>query len=120
MQTIPKMSIAFIIAFGFTTAVFGQEKSALKQVSIRFQNNSILFRHVTLVTYWSETATDNATEGVVLAPYFTTKKTYQVGTQVYFANHKQVDVVMSGKRLQGTPFMVVKAEDEGKTFKIFK
>lgn len=88
-------------------------------VKVRFRNNSIVFRHVTIVTYLP-VQEGNGTEGVLLAPYSGKTKTYEVGTKVYFANSKQVDTVMSGKKLEGVPFMVIKAEDEGKTFNIFK
>ncbi len=91
----------------------------LQQVKITFRNNSIVFRKVTLVTYFP-IEPGNSTEGKVLAPYSSITKTYPVGTKVYLANGKQVEVVMSGKRLEDKPFLTVTAEDEGKTFNIFK
>lgn len=92
----------------------------MQKVKIRFRNNSIVFRKVTIVTYFPIDLGGNSTEGMVLMPYSSTTKIYKVGTKIYLANSTQVDTVMNGKKLGGTPFLVVKAEDEGKTFNIFK
>jgi hypothetical protein len=43
--------------------------------------------------------------------------TYKEGTKIYLANSKQIDVVMSGKRIdQDKPFLILKKGDAGKTF----
>ena len=40
------------------------------------------------------------------------------GTKLYLANQKQVDIVMGGKSIDnGKPFLVIKKEDDNKTFK---
>lgn len=119
MQKTRKIFIAVLILVGglFSTLLAQNEK--LQEVKVRFRNNSIAFRKVTIITYFPIEA-GNSTEGLVLAPYFSTVKKYAIGTKIYFADKKQVGIVMSGNKLNGIPFMVVKAEDEGKTFNIFK
>lgn len=120
MQKTRKIFIAVLIMVGglFSTLLAQNEKS--QNVKVRFRNNSIAFRKITIITYFPTEWAGNSTEGLVLAPYFSTVKKYAVGTKIYFADKKQVGIVMSGNKLNETPFMVIKAEDEGKTFNIFK
>jgi len=108
---------AFIFIALVSTAQAQAEK--IENVKVRFRNNSIVFRKVTIITYFP-IKTGNSTTGMVLAPYFSTAKEYMVGTKIYFADRKQIDTVMGGNRLEGKPFLVIKAEDEGKTFDIFE
>lgn len=118
MNTTRKIFISVLLLVGLFSTILAQDDK-LQNVKVRFRNNSIAFRKVTIITYFPIEA-GNSTEGLVLAPYFSTIKTYMIGTKIYFADRKQVGIVMSGNKLSGTPFMVVKAEDEGKTFNIFK
>lgn len=118
-----KIATLLIFALASVSILWAQTESSkvekIPTVKVRFRNNSIVFRHVTIITYFPAQE-GNSTEGVLLAPYTGKTKTYEVGTKIYFANSKQVDTVMSGKKLEGVPFMVIKAEDEGKIFNIFK
>ncbi len=118
MHTARKIFVVILLLVGLFSTILAQNEKS-QNVKIRFRNNSIIFRKVTIITYFPIEA-GNGTEGLVLAPYFSTVKKYAVGTRIYLANSKQVDIVMSGKSLEGIPFLVVKAEDEGKTFNIFK
>jgi hypothetical protein len=108
--------IAFIsICIISYTSTFAQEKP--KKVTVNFKNNSIFPRKYTIVAY-SPNSEGNATIGCFILPMGTKKITDVVGTKFYLADSKQVDVVMSGKKLSGTPFYIAKAEDNGKTINL--
>lgn len=88
-------------------------------VKISFLNNSSLPRGFTLVSY-TPGENLNETNGFRLAPYKSVTKRYPVGTAIYVASKEEVDVVMSGARLEGKPFITVNANDEGRTVKLVK
>ena len=88
-------------------------------VSVRFRNNSIKFQKVALITY-EPGGQGNSTNIFTLAPYAFTSRKFVVGTRVYLANDKQVDVVMSGQPLTDKPFLTVNKKDSGKLFNIFE
>ena len=44
----------------------------------------------------------------------------EIGTRLYVADSDQIDTVMGGQKLTGTPFLTVKAEDSGKIFSLNK
>ena len=89
------------------------------EITVRFRNNSIKFQKVALITYKPDEQSNN-TNIFKMAPYAFTSQKFPVGTRVYFANNKQVDVVMSGQPLTDKPFLVVRKEDSGKLFNIFE
>ena len=95
------------------------ETSVEREVIVRFRNNSIKFQKVALITY-EPGKPGNSTNIFTLAPYAFTSRKFAVGTRVYFANDKQVGVVMSGQSLTDKPFLVVRKEDSGKLFNIFE
>jgi hypothetical protein len=95
------------------------ETSVEREVTVRFRNNSIKFQKVALITY-EPGEPGNSTNIFTLAPYAFTSRKFAVGTRVYFANDKQVGVVMSGQPLTDKPFLVVRKEDSGKLFNIFE
>jgi hypothetical protein len=103
----------------FNTAVAQKASQKSPEVEIYFKNNSFRFRKVMLITYRPEDKGSNGTRGFVMPPFFSTTHKFSVGTKVYFANNRQVDVVMSGNKLEDKPFLTVKAEDNGKSYKIF-
>ena len=88
-------------------------------IAISFKNNRVFFKKITLITYRPD-ETGNGTEGFIMKPFGTVTKQYPPGTRIYFADSKQVEKVMSGRKLDDRPFMVVTPEDSGKTFDIFK
>jgi hypothetical protein len=96
-----------------------QTESSQKLVTLSFENNSPLPRTFTLVSY-APGEPGNETNGFTLAPYANRQKQYPVGTAVYVATKDQVDIVMSGRRLQGKPFITVNADDEGRLVKLIK
>ncbi len=88
-------------------------------ISVRFRNNSALPHKVAMITY-KPGESGNGTNIFMIMPYATTKQRFPVGTKVYFADDKQVDVVMSGNRIDSSnPRLTVKPEDAGKTVDIF-
>ncbi|WP_460939794.1 hypothetical protein [Spirosoma humi] len=94
--------------------------SSIPIVTLRFRNNSLLPRKIMLITYRPD-ETGNGTQGIMLMPQGTTTQKLPIGTKVYFADDKQVDIVMSGQRIDGSkPFLVVRKEDKGKTINIFR
>lgn len=95
----------------------GLTKSDQQLISLRFHNNSPLPRKVALVSY-APGDEGNETNGFTLAPYASREKQYAVGTAVYVATKQQIDVVMSGRRLRGKPFLTVAATDEGRTVQL--
>ncbi|AKD56184.1 hypothetical protein [Spirosoma radiotolerans] len=95
-------------------------RSSIPLVTVRFRNNSLLPHKIMLITYRPD-ETGNGTQGIMLMPQGSTTQKLPVGTKVYFADAKQVNVVMSGQRIDGSkPFLVVKKEDGGKTIDIFR
>ncbi|MDZ7935855.1 MAG: hypothetical protein U5M51_13010 [Emticicia sp.] len=118
-----KKQISTIALFTIlSVGVFAQEKqtnTAKKQkVSITFKNNSVLPRKYTFVTYQTKDRSSNATEGMVLAPYATKTVTNVVGTELFLADKKQINIVMSSKKIEDKAFWVFKSEDNGKTINL--
>ena len=121
MQTLQKSIFSAVVLLLVLLTTQNQavaQDTQKKEITVKFQNNSIIFRKVTLVSYYPS-GSGNSTEGMVLAPYFSVSKTFEEGTKIYFASNKQIDVVMSGKKIEDKPFLIIKLEDAGKTFKIF-
>ena len=83
-------------------------------VAFKLHNTSLLPRKITLISY-APGETGNGTYGFMMGMKGTKSVYFSVGTKLYIANSEQVDVVMSGKRIDGgKPFMIVKKEDAGK------
>jgi hypothetical protein len=110
-------SIALVVGTFFNSAA-QEAKPTQPEVSVKFRNNRLCFSKVAMVSYSPKDNGGNGTEVKVMMPYSVVERNYEVGTKIYFANNRQVDVVMSGKKIEDRPFMVVKAEDAGKTFDI--
>ena len=90
----------------------------LPTVSFRLRNNGLLPRKVAVISY--EPGQDgNSSSFFILGPYSSSKQRFPIGTKIYLADNAQVDIVMSGKRLDSSkPFLTVTKEDAGKTFNI--
>lgn len=113
-----QISIIAILGFFLTSfsPVFSQYK-AEKTVTFKFKNNSILPYKYTFITYAPNTK-GNGTFGDILIPNGTKEFNVLVGTKIYLANRKEVNIVMSGNQLAGEPFYVVKLEDDGKVINL--
>ncbi len=107
--------ISTLIISLFTNAT--PVKDGSKRVTISFKNNSILPRKYTIISYSPEQE-GNSTNGVMMLPYGTKEFTVTAGTKFYLADNQQVSIVMSGNKLNGKPFYVVKAEDNDKTINL--
>lgn len=89
-----------------------------KTVSVRLHNPSLLPKKVALISY-EPGETGNGTTIFMMAPKGTRSFRFPVGTKLYTADSEQVDVVMSGKRIDsGKPFLMVKTEDANKVFDV--
>jgi hypothetical protein len=90
----------------------------LQQVTFRLRNNSLLPVKFTIISY-RPNESGNGTTTHWLLPFTSKAFQFPVGTKIYLADQKQVNTVMSGKRIdQQTPFLTVKKEDANRTFKI--
>jgi hypothetical protein len=83
-------------------------------IAFKLHNPSWLPRKVTLISYAPGEA-GNSTSIFMMAMKSNIAFSFPVGTKLYLANSEQVDVVMSGKRIDsGKPFHVVRKEDTGR------
>jgi Putative auto-transporter adhesin, head GIN domain len=96
------------------------QTGTIQKVSISLRNNSPLPRKFMVISYQPSDNGGNGTNGVVIMPTFSKSFEFEVGTQIFIADSEQVDTVMGGKKLTGTPFLTVKAEDAGKIFSLNK
>ena len=89
-------------------------------VTVLLRNNSFLPRRIALITYRPDEA-GNGTTIAILWPLGVRKVNVPPGTKLYIANPKQVDLVMSGKRIdQHKPFLTVRQADNFHIFDIFE
>lgn len=110
-----KLLLAFSLMTGFG-GIANAQSSQATTVSIKLKNSSLLPKKVAIISYQPGDA-GNGTEQVTIMPKSEKGLTYKVGTKIYLADAKQVDVVMSGQRIgKDKPFLIVKKEDAGKTF----
>ena len=88
------------------------------QVSFRLHNTSLLPKKVSLISY-APGESGNGTQLFTILPKGSRTFSFPVGTRLYLANSEQVDVVMSGKRIDsGKPFLTVQQGDAGRAFDI--
>jgi hypothetical protein len=91
---------------------------ATGNVSFRLHNTSLLPKKVSLISY-APGETGNGTQIFMMAPKGNRKFTFPLGTRLYLANSDQVNIVMSGKRIDnGKPFLTVQPSDAGKAFDV--
>ncbi len=108
-----KMMISFSLFLTIHYAAIAQN-----EVSLKLKNNSLLPASITLVSY-TPGENGNSTKGLMLFSLCTKTIKFKPGTKIYLANKDQVNTVMSGARIDDQPpFLVVKKEDEGKSFNI--
>ena len=90
----------------------------LPTVSFRLRNNSLWPRKIALISY-EPGQNGNSTNIFPIGPYGSSKQRFPLGTKIYLADNAQVDIVMSGKRLDsGKPFLTVTKDVDGKTVNI--
>jgi hypothetical protein len=87
-------------------------------VSFRLHNTSLRPRKVSLISY-APGESGNGTQVFTMLPKGSRTFSFPEGTRLYLANSDQVDIVMSGKRIDGgKPFLTVQKTDSGKAFDI--
>jgi hypothetical protein len=91
---------------------------AIEYVSFKLRNNSLLPSKVSVISYRPDES-GNGTNAFVMMPYGTRTYRFPVGTKIYLADQKQVNTVMSGARISDqAPFLLIKKQDNNKTFNI--
>lgn len=101
-----------------TPVVAAVASVAPKNVTIRLHNPSLLPRKIALISY-EPGEIGNSTNIFTMGPKGTSSFRFPVGTKLYTADSEQVNVVMSGKRIDNSkPFLTVKAGDAGKAFAV--
>ncbi|MFY8021397.1 MAG: hypothetical protein ACOVP1_09375 [Bacteroidia bacterium] len=114
MKKFTFLMAALLLSFNTLFAIDPQNEN----VKIYLRNNSLKPKKVALISY-TPGIPGNATRIFVLMPLSRKKYEFKVGTKIYLANNKQVDVVMSGRSLLDQPeFLLVKASDDNKSFVI--
>lgn len=112
---------AFLLIFlhiNACTQYAGVAKPQPGNISFSLKNGSLLPKKITVISYRPD-ETGNGTRGVLLAPLGSRSFQFPAGTKIYLADQKQVNTVMSGASITDQPpFLTVKPEDEGKSFKI--
>jgi hypothetical protein len=103
-----------------TEKVVKKGQNAVQKVKVSLKNNSALPRKFMVITYEPSNNGSNGTNGILLMPTFSKDFELEVGTRIFIADSQQVDTVMGGKSLTGTPFLTVKVEDNGKVFGLNK
>ncbi len=94
--------------------------NTIQKVTVNLKNNGVLPRKYMVITYQPSNNGNNGTNGMLLMPTFFKSFEVEVGTRIFIADSGQVNTVMGGQKLTGTPFLIVKAEDAGKTFDLNK
>lgn len=102
-----------ICIMAISLSLFAQEPNN-QTVKVIFKNGTWYPKKYSFISY-SPGETGNGTQAYWLFPGLSKTITYKVGTKVYLADQLQVNVVMSGKRIDNEiPFMVVKESDNDK------
>ena len=87
-------------------------------ISIKLKNTSLLPVKITLISYRPDER-GNGTTGFMLLPLGSKTVRFPVGTKLYLADREQVNTVMSGAKISDqAPFLVLKKDDDGKSFTI--
>lgn len=105
--------------FGSSNTTTATNKNTAPEfVRIKIRNNSVLPTKLTVISYRPDVA-GNGTTAYVMLPYGTRAYRIPVGTKIYLASQDQVNTVMSGAKISDQPpFLLVKKQDNNKTFNI--
>jgi Putative auto-transporter adhesin, head GIN domain len=105
--------------FGNTGAtVLTKRNTPVEFVRFKLRNNSVLPAKLSVISYRPDEK-GNGTTAFVMMPYRTRTYRFPVGTKIYIASQEQVNTVMSGAKISDQPpFLLVKKEDNNKTFNI--
>jgi hypothetical protein len=101
---------------GATT--LAKRNAPVEFVRFKLRNNRVLPTKLSVISYRPDEQ-GNGTTAFVMMPYGTRTYRFPIGTKVYLATQEQVNTVMSGVRISDQPpFLLVKKEDNNKTFNI--
>lgn len=105
--------------FGNTNTIpVAVKNPAPEFVRFKLRNNSVLPTKLSVISYRPDEK-GNGTTAFVMMPYGTRAYRFPVGTKIYIASQEQVNTVMSGAKISDQPpFLLVKKEDNNKTFNI--
>jgi len=93
-------------------------RGSAEPISFQLKNNSLMPTKVTIISYRQDVK-GNGTTGYFLGPYGSKTYRFPEGTKIYIANNEQVNTVMSGAKISDQlPFLIVKKEDDGKSFNL--
>jgi hypothetical protein len=107
-----KKNVLVIMMTLACTLSFSQEvKTYLKTVEITLYNNSVLPHKFSMISYAPD-ETGNGTRVKTFLPFGSMKIKFKVGTKLYLATQRETDVVMSGSKLTGKPFKIIKEGDD--------
>jgi hypothetical protein len=117
------MKNLFIATIVLLTACSGMKPTADENrsntpdlIQFKVKNNSLLTHKYAIIGY-NPGETGNWTTIIVLAPGASRKYSCPIGTKIYRADNKQVDIVMGGGNLRAEePFITVTAAIAGKSF----
>ena len=94
------------------------DKPIAALIRFRIKNNSMLPEKVSLI-YYRPDERGNATMIFTLSPLGRKSLQFPEGTKLYLASNEQVNTVMNGAKISDQPpFLIVKKEDDGKSFNI--
>lgn len=94
------------------------QKITLEFVRFKLRNNSVLPTKLSVISYRPDEK-GNGTTAFVMLPLGTKTYRFPIGTKIYLATQEQVNTVMSGAKISDQPpFLLVKKEDNNKTFNI--
>jgi hypothetical protein len=89
------------------------------EVTVLLRNNRARPSKIALISYRPDEQ-GNGTSIFVMIPYGIRRATFPPGTKLYVADKEQVDVIMSGKRIDsGKPFLTVQKEHAFQTVNLF-
>ncbi len=101
-----------------TTTATNKKGASLELVRFKLRNNSLFPTKLSVISYRPD-ENGNGTNAFVILPYATKTYRFPVGTKIYLASQEQVNTVMSGTKISDQPpFLLVKKEDNNKTFNI--
>jgi len=113
-----KIILAIFLVFtgSFICQAQKSDSPKLVLVSFKLKNNNLLPKKITMITYRPDEK-GNGTAGYFFGSYGSKNYQFPEGTKIYLANSAQVNTVMSGAKISDQlPFLIVKKEDEGKSF----
>lgn len=111
-----KQIILIFLIISLVNAVCVSQNREIPLIKIKVKNSSLIPKRITIITY-QPGDTGNGTEQVTMLPKSVKELAYKEGTKIYLADSKQVEIVMSGKRIdREKPFLTIKKEDNGKIF----